>query len=430
MPPYTPRHREGLLLGYPIEQAIVIVCLLVLIPLLLLWLRESRRQHSNKLVPKGYTKLGLPRHSLSNLYDEYDDKYSKGDSSDATAWKVKALYVFPIKSCAGVELDRAAFDAAGMLWDRKFAFAEMLSPAQKEGSDFEPLPKWTFRTLRQPGFEKLAKTRPEIWLRDGKTSPENQNGEVDGFMVVKFPYVPSGPLALLDRFLLWADVINHESTFKIPLVPRREHRYPAEKVVIWKDSPKWLNLGEHIPASFQTWLGARNPITLFRVDSQKYREVFRCAPRKDQVGYQPVVGFADAYPLHLLNLSSSRDIATRVKDSIPDFTVRRFRSNIVVTGPSKYDEDNWKRVKIGGHDLYCACHTIRCRLPNVDPDTAIRHPSEPDKTLRSFRCIDEGDPLNAALGLQLVPAKDKVDELKVGDEIRVLERGTHKYIKQ
>ena len=328
-------------------------------------------------------------------------------------------------------LTRAALDAAGMLWDRKFAFAELLPPSvKKDGSESEQRPKWTFRTLRQPGLEKMAKIRPEIWLRDDKTSSKDQDPEADGFMIVKYPYVPSGPLALLDRFLLWADAIKNESAFRVPLVPRRDHRYPSEEVTIWKDSPVWLNLGEHIPTSFQTWLGAKNPITLFRVDPQKYREVFRCAPHKNQVGYQPVVGFADAYPLHLLNLSSVKDIAARVKDSIPEFTARRFRSNIVVTGPPEYDEDDWKRARIGEHTMYCACHTIRCRLPNVDPDSAVRHPVEPDKTLKSFRCIDEGDPLNAALGLQLVPAKDKVVELKVGDEITVLERGKHKYIKQ
>lgn len=44
--------------------------------------------------------------------------------------------------------------------------------------------------------------------------------------------------------------------------------------------------------------------------------------------------------------------------------------------------------------------TVRCRLPNVD----IRHPVDPEKTLKSFRCIDAGDRNNACLGMQLVPA--------------------------
>ena len=427
----TSKYEETAFLGFPLGQAILVIYPLVLIPFISLWLRESRRNKPSKLILSGYTKLGLPRLTLSHLLDEHEDKYAVGHPAESAPWTIKALFVHPIKSCGAIELANVALDGAGMLWDRKFAFAELLPSASKQdGSEAEQKPKWTFRTLRQPGFEKMAKIRPEIWLRDGMISSKDQNAEADGFMIVKFPYIPSGPLALLDRFLLWMDLIDDESAFRVPLVPGRDHKYPVEEVTIWKDSPKWLNYGEYVPASFQSWLGAKHPITLFRVDPQSYREVFRCAPRKEQVGYQPTVGFADAYPVHLLNLASVRDVAEKVKASLPEFTARRFRSNIVVTGPPKYDEDDWKKIKVGDHQMYCACHTIRCRLPNVDPDTAHRHPVEPDKTLKSFRCIDDGDPLNAALGLQLVPAKDKVIELKVGDEIKILGRGEHHYVKQ
>jgi uncharacterized protein YcbX len=96
-----------------------------------------------------------------------------------------------------------------------------------------------------------------------------------------------------------------------------------------------------------------------------------------------------------------------------------------MTGPAAYDEDDWKRVRIGGHEFYCACHTMRCRLPNVDPDSSERHAVEPDKTLLSFRCIDEGNLRKACLGLMLVPAKENGEEIEVGMGIEVLERGKH-----
>ena len=216
----------------------------------------------------------------------------------------------------------------------------------------------------------------------------------------------------------------------MPLVPPAKHDYPVEDVQIWKDTPTWINYGKHVPEDFRRYLSVKNPLTLFRVDPNTYRKVFRCAPRNEQVGYQPVVGFADAYPLHLLNLASVHDVGNRIKDQIPALSARRFRGNFLSVGPKAYDEDDWKKIRIGKHELFCACHTIRCRLPNVDPDTSERHPSEPDKMLKSFRCIDDGDPLNAALGLQMVPATDQTITVKVGDEIEVLERGVHRYIKQ
>lgn len=419
-------HRSKSLLEISLLTIVVGLFPLILVLILAIWAWDGS---NSTLVPRGYARLEMK--GESNIADERDAKYAvpteessgtKGENN--TKWKVKALFVHPIKSCAGVEVDAVAVDGAGLLWDRKFAVAEHL-PAKKHTEERV----WTFRTMRQPGYEKLAKVRPEIWLRREKMAPLKQEADDDGWMVVRYPYIPSKAWAWLYVLLGWVGLVSGEAGFRVPLVPPKDHKYPVEDVTIWKDLPQWLNYGVHIPESFGRFLGAKNPVTLFRVDPQSYREVYRNAPTKAQLGYQPLVGFADSYPVHLLNLASVRDVAERVKTAIPKFTVRRFRSNVLVTGGGKYDEDEWKVVRIGGQVLYCACHTIRCRLPNVDPDTAVRHDVEPDKTLRSFRCIDPGDPLGAALGLQLVPESAQLIELKVGDGIEVLERGEHRYIK-
>jgi uncharacterized protein YcbX len=69
-------------------------------------------------------------------------------------------------------------------------------------------------------------------------------------------------------------------------------------------------------------------------------------------------------------------------------------------------------------------------MPNVDQVTGERHPSEPDKTLRSFRNVDEGAGQNiGCLGMQMVPLS-RESALRVGDEITVLEVGEHYYINQ
>jgi MOSC domain len=256
------------------------------------------------------------------------------------------------------------------------------------------------------------------------------------------------------------------------LLPPKSHTYPLETFSIWYDIPQALNYGRHVPPDFKRYLQIpeSTPFTLFRVSPSHYRTIYRNAPRKGdgdgQVPYQPITAFADSYPLHLQNIASVRDVAERVKDQLPRFTSRRFRANILVAGPDKpYDEDGWKRIRVhptptsssssSPHlasptgeederrtdpiDFHTACHTIRCKLPNVDPDTAYRHEAEPDKTLRSFRRIDSGDRNKAALGLQLVPAKagndavlggeDQMMQLRVGDLVEVLERGELVYIK-
>lgn len=71
----------------------------------------------------------------------------------------------------------------------------------------------------------------------------------------------------------------------------------------------------------------------------------------------------------------------------------------------------------------------RCKLPNVNPDTGIRHPVEPDKSLRAHRDIDEGAPKTGCLGMQCTPLFQDVEapenHVSVGMSLEVLERGEH-----
>jgi uncharacterized protein YcbX len=114
----------------------------------------------------------------------------------------------------------------------------------------------------------------------------------------------------------------------------------------------------------------------------------------------------------------------------PRLSAARFRANLIITGPDAYHEDTWRRIKIGYYEYDVSCRTARCKMPNVDPVTAEVHPSEPDKTLRSFRDVDPGTGPNiGCLGMQLVPIA-REGALRVGDEITVLEVGEHVYMKQ
>lgn len=420
-----------------LQQLWLIAYPILILPAIILLLAERRHQQTLKTLPKGCKRIGM--RGYSNIKDEYDDrKYATGVAAGQTPtgeanWKVKALFIYPIKSCAPVELNVADIDGSGLLWDRKFSFAELLKPqVPANAPESAKQPVWTFRTLRTPGFERFALVKPEVWVPDPKAVQDmtQKGADKEGALIIRYPYVVYGPLAPLKRVLMKMRLLPSERSFRVPLIPPPNHDYPSEDVVIWKDKPRWLNYGRHVPDEFKAFIGAKHDLSLFRVDPESYRQVFRCAPRKEQVGYQPTVGFADGYPMHLLNLTSVRDLANRISDDIPRFSVRRFRPNVLVTGPPAYDEDDWKRVRLGDYEFYCACHTVRCRLPNVDPDSSFRHPVEPDKMLKSYRCIDDGDRNNACMGLQLVPAKNVGVRLRPGDEVEVLERGEHHYIPQ
>ncbi|KKY24138.1 putative mosc domain protein [Phaeomoniella chlamydospora] len=389
--------------------------------------RLRERSHSTR-PPRGFVKLGLG--GPSNLEDENDPKYRSWQTSNEQAnGNVKALYIHPIKSCAAVELDEAGVCPSGLVWDREFSFAELLIPETRpDASEEEKQPVWRFRTQRTPGYENLALVRPELWFPRHKigASPDEKSRAV---MIVKYPLVFTGPLQRIYQLLQSAFLLPRERSFSVPLDTPEKEQFATKDVVIWKDTPRWFDYGQYLPSDLASFVGAENPFSLFRTDPSRYREVFRCAPRKEQLGYQPVVGFQDAYPLHLLSVASVQDIGEKVKHAIPNFTARRFRANLIVVGGKEYDEDDWKRIQIGEVEYYCACHTVRCKLPNVDPDTAVRDRFEPDRTLKKFRRIDAGDPTNACLGMQLVPVQQH-GKIRVGDDVRVLERGEHLYIKQ
>jgi uncharacterized protein YcbX len=472
---------------------------LCLFPVLIFLRAQRKRKQQSRISLQGCKKLGIA--GRSNLADEYAPEYSNGstpgaDTGPRSSWAIKALFIYPIKSCAPIEVGVADLSSSGLAWDRQFCFAEYTVPTVFPNGTPDSQKRqrrWTFRSLRKPGYEKLVHIRPEVWVPDPSAVRKKRigNPNLDGVLVIKYPNLPPGQQQPLKRLLFKACQSLHllplENSFQVPLIPPSNHNYPIEPISIWKDIPSALNYGAHIPADFKTYLSIPStiPFTLFRIHptttTTHHRQVHRNKPT--QITYQPTIAFADAYPIHLLNLTSVRDLNERVKTQIPHLSALRFRPNIIVSGPPAYNEDDWKKIRVHPHhqnstspttstsvpkpipnpttiptDFHTACHTLRCRLPNVDPTTSARHPTEPDRTLKAFRCIDTGDPSNAVMGLQLMPARpggeaggwaevEKKEGVEVGmeeeeekekrsstsvsvsDTIEILERGELVYVK-
>ncbi len=419
---------------------LLIVLSLCLGPIIALVLFDISNWRVARSKPKGCRKLGL--RVESNLADEFDPKYAEarepGKEIDGKErWRIKSLWIYPVKSCRGIELNRGRVLSTGMEHDRQFSFAQLLSPypaSETTPRSESAAHRWKMITQRE--FPLLAGVRTEVWIPDPTSAdyslnhPEVQSG---GVLVIHYPYQEDGWKGALAGFTAALRWNVSEKSFSVPLNPTPEQikktGYTTEKMIIWKDSPFALNMGVHVPPELKYFLGVHNPITLFRVLHSNEREVFRCAPRKEQLGYQPITGFADAYPLHLLNLASVQDVSRKLPKAAPKLTALRFRPNFIIAGPNAYMEDTWKKIRIGEHEYHVSCRTSRCQLPNVDQISGEKHPAEPDKTLRGFRCVDKGAPTKACLGMQMVPAS-KDGTIKVGDAVEVLETGEHYYIKQ
>ena len=78
--------------------------------------------------------------------------------------------------------------------------------------------------------------------------------------------------------------------------------YTFENIKIWKEVTSALNFERELPRELTQYLGVKHRLGLFRMDPSKRRQVYRCAPRKEDLGYQPVVDFHDAVCCFVKNL--------------------------------------------------------------------------------------------------------------------------------
>ena len=436
---------------------------------------------------QGCRRFGLPA-GQSNLKDQF----TPGPATSNKTARVKALFTYPIKSCHGVQLPASEVQNTGLKYDRMFTFAQLHSKQEAEH-------EWRFITARE--VPRLAILKTELWVPDLRTpGPKQPRGHVrqvsddtsagdrgrsrsrkgtvtlesagidaerrrklsipfiaedwrsnGGCLVITFPYEPR-----FNPFGLRTETV----TIRIPLKPTPERAeakmYTTQEIKVWKDYPQTTNVTNEIDQASQEklkkFLGVSKPLALFRQDDRQLRHVTRNLPEHLADG-RFRVGFADSYPLHVLNIASVRALDSNMPDDTTlkgCLDARRFRANVYIEGPAAFDEDTWKRASFGrciqprldlargrsAHstdddeddgsgpgraEFMFGCGTSRCTLPNVGPDTGVKDKSEPYKTLMRTRKTDEKQPKAAFLGMQVIPLFEH-GLVSVGDEIEVLER--------
>ena len=379
--------------------------------------------------PRGCRKIGLGPTSKSNMDDEYDyderglHNRQKSPPKGGKKITIKALFSYPIKSCKGIEFPAAEFNVTGLPYDRQFCFAEYIersasTEADSKGKEVAPEGRWDARTLRDGKFGAMTLIRPEIWVPDPNSPTYNADAidvQTNGVMIIYFPRVTSNPFIKLAMAM---GVCDPEESFRVPLdPPTDEVKYPRLQVRIFKNYTTGVSYATHLPPSLSKFLGTSKPLSLFRslppADHPRYVGGNTAGKIETELGFEPVRAYADEYPLQFQNLGSVRALAKQISTSIPRFSARRFRPNIILEGCDAFEEDHWTKVRVvpnGGKKtdsvlIHVCCRTVRCRLPNVDPDTGIRHAVEPDKTLRTTRAIDPGAPGGGCLGMMMVPAE-------------------------
>lgn len=284
--------------------------------------------------------------------------------------RIARLFVYPVKSCAGIELNEAVLTETGFDLDR----AWMVVDAQGQ-----------FVTQRQ--LPRLALVRPEF--KRGGTE-----------MVLRAP----GMLALHLR----VDVVED------PL-----------RVRIWDDELPAYDMGD-VAAQWFTDFLSLNAQGLPGANATRYRlvrfdpEQRRLSDPKWTGGAEALNQFSDGFAVLVLGQASLDGLNRRLHaQGQAGVDVRRFRPNIVLEGLPEHDEDRLGPLRIESEQGQAVLTPVkpcpRCPIPNIDPDTA-QNTSAVGDALQAYR---QDARLNGAVtfGMNAMVSAGVDATLKVGQVV-------------
>lgn len=277
--------------------------------------------------------------------------------------EVSALYVYPVKSLAGIALDQARLGPQGLAHDRRWMLV-------REGGRF----------VSQRENAALALLRCQLDDR-GLTLL------ADGL----------SPLRLDDDGL-------------------EGHRVP---VSVWKDQWEALDAGDRAADWVTRATGSAEPLRLVRMTD----DVRRPQGRPDRYGEATTTGFADGAPYLVASTASlaclNAALVASGKAAVP---MNRFRPNIVLEGLEAFAEHGIRTVDGPGYQLSLCDPCERCVITTIDQATGRPDPGrEPFVTLARLNSMP-GKPRSPAFAENAVLTSGDGQQIRVGDPLRVEQR--------
>lgn len=244
---------------------------------------------------------------------------------------IARLFVYPIKSCAGVELPEVLLTETGLEFDR----AWMVVDAQGGFVTQRELPRMA---LIQPTLKHME-------------------------MVLRAP----GMLALHIAF---------------------DRVEKPVRVKVWRDEVAAYDMGDIAAQWFSDFLsepGRPQTLRLVRFDPEQKR----LSNMAWTDGVEAENQFADGFPLLVTSEASLAELNDKLLAAgHAAVTMARFRPNIVLAGIEAQDEDRVETMHVataeGQARLQPAKPCPRCPIPDIDPLTAVSSP-EVNDMLRTYR---------------------------------------------
>ena len=272
--------------------------------------------------------------------------------------KVKELWTYPIKSCAGFQMTEGQLDAFGFAYDRKWVIVD---PETMKFRHQRVLPVMaTIRTaIRDGDLVLTVDGMPDLVVKQKAEGEKEEVVDVD----------------------VWGD----------NLVGVREG----------DEADAWLSDALGVPAML-----CRRPAHGYHRDLGKNAKESLGEKNLNQVPGQ--FAYCDEHPLLVCSTASLADLNARLrvagKKEVP---MTRFRCNVVIGEEGglfsssltmePFFEQKWKTVTVGGTTLHSTGQKIRCKMTTIDQETGFMHRMkresgednvdyfEPIRTLRTYR---------------------------------------------
>ena len=265
-----------------------------------------------------------------------------------------SLHIYPVKGCRAVDLDQAAVEPWGLAGDRRWLIVD---------------PDCQFMTQRKhPALARVV--------------------------------IACGP---------GADIEVSTGGFPSLRVAAPDESAELLKVTVWRSTVLAAAAGPEADAWFSAYLG--ESVRWVYLDDPTRRAV---DPEYGADG--DMVSFADGYPLLLTSTGSLGALGRWLtEDGHEPVPMNRFRPNVVVDGAPAWDEDRWRRIRIGSVSFRVAKPCGRCQVTTIDQMTAQRG-RQPLALLGQRRRFGQ----QLVFGQNMIP--DGEGSIRVGDPVQVLER--------
>lgn len=276
---------------------------------------------------------------------------------------ISQLFIYPVKSLRGIEIDAAVLTPQGLQYDRQWMIIN---------------DKDMFVTQRK--YAQMVLIHTEIKDRQ---------------LILSKPSEPTiSPLSI--------DMDDIPSS-------------PEITATVWKDQCQVLDEGEPASLWLSRVLDSPSPLRLVRM-----ADTARPQSKPDLLGESTHTYFADAAPFLLTNSESLGQVNKQLESlEYQHVPMENFRPNIVVDGLGAFEEHKIPGIQHPNYQLKHCYPCQRCVIPTINIATGERHSAQ-----QPFSCIAAINPMPEnpkapAFGENAVLLKGEGETIRVGDVISV-----------